>query len=64
MPRGLAPTRGRGCAAATPYTTAIHAIVLPTNKVLYISQPKGIPGELEEVNGGNARMSPVTGNER
>lgn len=46
-------------------STAIHAIVLPTNKVLFLSQPKGIPGEIEEVNGGNAYVwDPATNTSR
>ena len=36
-------------------STAIHAIVLPTNKVLFISQPK-YPAEDATVNGGNAHL--------
>ena len=40
-------------------TTAIHAIVLPTGKVLFISQPKW-PAETED-DGGNAHVwDPVT----
>ena len=46
-------------------STAIHAIVLPTNKVLYLSQPKGVPGEYEEVDGGNAYVwDPATNTSR
>ena len=41
-------------------TTAIHAVVLPTNKVLYFSQPKW-PAEDETVDGGNAHVwDPLT----
>lgn len=41
-------------------STAIHAIVLPTNKVLFVSQPKW-PTEDESVVGGNAHVwDPVT----
>ena len=41
-------------------STAIHAIVLPTNKVLWISQPKW-PAEDETVDGGNAYLwDPLT----
>lgn len=36
-------------------TTAIHAIVMPTGKVLFISQPK-YPAENEVVQGGNAHV--------
>ena len=36
-------------------TTAIHAVVMPTNKVLYFSQPKW-PAEDEAVDGGNAHV--------
>ena len=45
-------------------TTAIHAIVLPTGKVLYISQPK-YPTEDETVDGGNAFVwDPATNTSR
>lgn len=41
-------------------TTAIHAVVMPTNKVLYFSQPKW-PVEDEAVVGGNAHVwDPLT----
>ena len=41
-------------------STAIHAVVLPTNKVLFVSQPKW-PTEDESVVGGNAHVwDPVT----
>ncbi len=42
-------------------STAIHAVVLPTNKVLWFSQPKGVPGEVL-TDGGNAHLwDPATG---
>ncbi len=45
-------------------STAIHAIVLPTNKVLFVSQPKW-PTEDEAVVGGNAHVwDPVTNTSR
>ena len=45
-------------------STAIHAIVLPTGKVLYVSQPKW-PTEDEAVVGGNAHVwDPVTNTSR
>ncbi len=45
-------------------STAIHAIVLPTNKVLFVSQPKW-PTEDEAVAGGNAHVwDPVTNTSR
>ena len=41
-------------------TTAIHAVVMPTNKVLYFSQPK-YPAEDEATDGGNAHVwDPLT----
>ena len=41
-------------------TTAIHAVVLPTNKVLFFSQPKW-PAEDETTDGGNAHLwDPLT----
>ena len=41
-------------------STAIHAVVMPTNKVLYFSQPKW-PAEDETVDGGNAHVwDPLT----
>jgi hypothetical protein len=45
-------------------STAIHAIVLPTNKILYISQPK-YPTEDEAIDGGNAHVwDPATNTSR
>lgn len=45
-------------------STAIHAVVLPTNKVLWFSQPKGVPGEVL-TDGGNAHLwDPATGQSR
>ena len=45
-------------------STAIHAVVLPTDKVLFISQPK-YPTEIEAVAGGNAYVwDPATNTSR
>ncbi len=45
-------------------STAIHTVVLPTNRVLFVSQPK-FPTEDEAVAGGNAHVwDPATGTSR
>lgn len=52
-----------GALAKVP-STAIHSVVLPTNKVLWFSQPKGVPGEALQ-DGGNAHVwDPATGESR